>query len=118
MPRQDKSHDTPEQGEESWAERLNDFQATNDSKFGDINAMLRRLDDRMLANENHLLTTNEHLHAFNKRNTANKLDINQRFDDFTTMLAQLLQHQRHHSRSRSSRSSSSRSNHVDDHARP
>jgi hypothetical protein len=66
MPRQDKTHDTPEQVEESWAERLDDFQATSDSKFGDINATLRRLDDHMLANKNHLLTTNEHLQASDK----------------------------------------------------
>jgi hypothetical protein len=98
MPWQDKTHDTPEQVEESWAERLDDFQAINDSKFGDINAMLRRLDDRMLANENHLLTTNEHLQASDKRNAANKIDIDQRFSDITTMLGQLLQHQRHRSR--------------------
>jgi hypothetical protein len=31
----------------------------------------------MLANENHLLTTNEHLQASDKRNTTNKLDIDQ-----------------------------------------
>jgi hypothetical protein len=118
MPRQDKTHDAPEQVEESWAERLDDFQATSDSKFGDINATLRRLDDRMLTNENHLLTTNEHLQASDKRNAANKISIDQQFTDITAMLGQLLQHQRHRSRSRSSRSSSSRSAHVDDHARP
>jgi hypothetical protein len=118
MPRQDKTHDTPEQVEESWAERLDDFQATSDSKFGDINATLRRLDDPMLTNENHLLTTNEHLQASDKRNVANKIAIDKRFGDITVMLGQLLQHQRHRLRSRSSRSSSSRSTHVDDHAHP
>jgi hypothetical protein len=41
MPRKEKSHDTPEQGEESLAARLDDFQATNESKFGAINATLQ-----------------------------------------------------------------------------
>jgi hypothetical protein len=104
MPRQDKTHDTLEQVEESWAERLDDFQSTNDSKFGDINATLRRLDNCMLTNENHLLTNNEHVEASDKCNAANKIAIDQRFDDVTAMLGQLLQYQRHRSRSHSSRS--------------
>jgi hypothetical protein len=60
MPRKEKSHDTSEQGEESLAERLNDFQATNAYKFGAINDTLQRLDDHILANDNHLFTTNAH----------------------------------------------------------
>jgi hypothetical protein len=84
MPRQDKSHDTPDQGEESLAERLDYFQASNDSKFGDINIMLQRLDDCMLATDNHLFTTNAHQQATNKNIANLKLDMAKRFEDITT----------------------------------
>jgi hypothetical protein len=59
MPRRD----TSEQGEESLAERLDALQATNASTFGDINASLQRLDANMLANDNHLFTTQAHQQA-------------------------------------------------------
>jgi hypothetical protein len=68
----------------------------------------------MLATDNHLLTTNEHLQATDKRSVANKLDINKRLDNVTArmddtnaVLKQIMSsfdkfmRQRHHSRSRS-----------------
>jgi hypothetical protein len=86
MPRQDKSHDTPDQGEESLAEILDYFQASNNSKFGDINATQQRLDDRMLATDNHLFTTNAHQQATDKNIANLKLDMAKRFDDVTTRM--------------------------------
>jgi hypothetical protein len=128
MPRKEKPHDTSDQCEESLDERLDNFQATNDSKFGDINATLQRLEDHILTNDNHPLTANEHLQATDKKIADNNLAIDKRFDNVTTKLADTnttLKHlmssfdnfarQRQCSRSRSSRSSSY-SNHVDDHA--
>jgi hypothetical protein len=129
MPRKEKPHDTSNQFEESSAERLDEFQATNDSRFDGLDAMLRRHEDHILANDNHLLTTNEHLLTTAKKNADDNLAIDKWFNDFSTklddtntMLKQLMSsfdnfaRQCQLSRLRSSRSYSC-SNHVDDHAR-
>jgi hypothetical protein len=85
MPRRD----TSEQGEESLAERLDALQATNASMFGDINASLQRLDANMLANDNHLFTTQAHQQATDKNLAIFKRDINKRFDGLEESHARL-----------------------------
>jgi chromosome segregation ATPase len=86
MPRKD----TLEQGEESLVERLDALQATNASKFGDINATLQRLDDHILANDNHLFTTNAKIEDSTARLNARLADshttLNERIEDSSAML--------------------------------
>jgi hypothetical protein len=82
MPRKD----TSEQGEESLAERVDALQATNASEFGAINDTLQRLDDHILANDNHQFTTNAHQQATDKNLANLKRDIDKRFDDVTVRL--------------------------------
>jgi chromosome segregation ATPase len=81
MPRKD----TSEQGEEFLAERLDALQATNASKFGDINDTLLRLEDQILANDNHLFTTNAKIEASQARLDARIGDshasLNERIED-------------------------------------
>jgi chromosome segregation ATPase len=62
------------------AKRLDALQATNASKFGDINDSLQRLDANMLANDNHLFTTQAHQQAIDKNLAILKRDIDKRFD--------------------------------------
>jgi hypothetical protein len=85
MPRRD----TSEHGEESLAERLDALQATNASTFGDINASLQRLDANMLANNNHLFTTQAHQQATDKNLAIFKRDINTRFNGLEESQARL-----------------------------
>jgi hypothetical protein len=86
MPRKD----TSKQGEESLAECLDALQATNASKFGDINATLERLDDDILANDDHLLTTNAKIEDSTARLNARLMDLhamlNERIEDSSAML--------------------------------
>jgi hypothetical protein len=75
MPRRD----TSEQGEETLADRLDTLQATTTPTLGVINASLQQLDDRMLANDNHLFATQARQQATDMNLTNFKRDINMRF---------------------------------------
>jgi chromosome segregation ATPase len=63
------------------AERLDTLQATNASTFGNINASLQHLDDRIIANDNHLFAIQAHQEATDTNLTNFKRDINMRFDE-------------------------------------
>jgi uncharacterized protein YPO0396 len=89
MPRRE----TSEQDEESLAECLDALQATNASKFGDINATLHRLEDRILANDNHLFTINTKSEDSTARLTARLADshatLNERVEESNATMKEL-----------------------------
>jgi hypothetical protein len=81
---------TSEQGVESLAERLAALQATNASKIGDINATLLRLEDCILANNNHLFITNAKIEdsnaRLNARLAASHATLNERIEDLSATM--------------------------------